>query len=166
MSLPRFAAKYWNGRHLTIRRVTPEERAGIVQDAIAKKVSQNVKSLGFEPGHELKDWREAESEILHPLNCGFLVLDNRVEVNTDAASFGEGEIQICVEPQHLMICGKDRINTPEIASKSADQLVIRALELPLEIEPSAVTAGFRGRTIEIDLPKACSKNKAAANAAA
>ena len=95
------SANSWNGRHLKIRPVTPEERAGIVQDAIAKKVLQNVASLGFEPGHELKDWREAEWEILHPLNCGFLVLDNSVELNLDAASFGEGEIQICVEPRHL-----------------------------------------------------------------
>jgi len=162
MSLPRLAAKSWNGRHLKIRRVTPEERAGIVQDAIAKKVLQNVKSLGFEPGHELKDWREAESEILHPLNCGFLVLDNRVEVNTDAASFGEGEIQICVEPRNLMICGMDHISSPETASNSANQSVIRTLELPIEIDPSSVTAGFRGRTIEIDFPKAGGKNEIAA----
>jgi HSP20 family molecular chaperone IbpA len=162
MSLPRFAAKSWNGRHLIIRQVTPEERAGIVQDAIAKKVLQNVASLGFEPGHELKDWREAESEILHPLNCGFLVLDNSVELNLDAASFDEGEIQICVEPRNLMICGKDHANSSDIASKSADQSVIRTLELPLEIDPSAVTAGFRGRTIEIDFPKACAKKEIAA----
>jgi Hsp20/alpha crystallin family len=162
MSLPRFAAKSWNGRHLKIRRVTPVERAGIVQDAIAKKVLQNAEIRGFEAGRELKDWRLAESEILHPLNCGFLVLDNRVEVNTDAASFGEGEIQICVEPRNLMICGKDHTNSPDIATKSADQAVIRTLELPLEIDPSAVTAGFRGRTIEIDFPKACAKNEIAA----
>ena len=83
----------------TIRRVTPEEELESFQMRSQKKFRRTSKSLGFEPGHELKDWREAESEILHPLNCGFLVLDNRVEVNTDAASFGEGEIQICVEPQ-------------------------------------------------------------------
>jgi Hsp20/alpha crystallin family protein len=162
VSLPRFATKSWNGRNLKIRRVTPEERAGIVQDAIAKKVLKNVASLGFEPGHELKDWREAESEILHPLNCGFLILDNSVELNLDAASFDGGEIQICVEPRNLMICGKDHSYSPDIASKSANESVIRTLELPLEIDPSAVTGGFRGRTIEIDLPKACAKNEIAA----
>ena len=161
MSLPRFAAKSWNGRNLKIRRVAPEERAGIVQDAIAKRVLQNVESLGFEPGHELKDWRQAESEILHPLNCGFLVLDNRVELSLDAASFGEGEIQICVGPRNLMICGKDHANSPDTAPKSADRSVIRTLELPLEIDPSSVTAGFRGRTMEIDLPKACVRNESA-----
>jgi hypothetical protein len=162
MSLPPITVKSWNGRHLKIRRVTPVERAGIVQDTIAKRVLQNGESRGFEAGHELKDWRLAESEILHPLNCGFLVLDNSVELCLDAASFGEGEIQICVEPRNLMICGKDHSYSPDIASKSANESVIRTLELPLEIDPSAVTGGFRGRTIEIDLPKACAKNEIAA----
>jgi HSP20 family molecular chaperone IbpA len=162
MSLPSLAAKSWNGRNLEIRRITTEERATIVRDAIAIRVFQNSESRGSEPGHELKDWREAESEILRPLNCGLLVLDNKVEICVDAACFGEGEIQICVEPRHLMICGKDRAKAPEIASRSAHRAVIRTLELPLEIDPSFVTAGFRGRTIEIDLPKACAKNKAVA----
>jgi len=162
MSLPRFAAKSWRERHLKIRRVTSVERVGIIQGAIVKKVLQNAESRGFEAGHELKDWRLAESEILRPLNCGFLVLDNSVELSLDAASFGEGEIQICVEPTHLMICGKGHTNIQGIGSKPADQAVIRTLELPIEIDPSAVTAGFRGRTIEIDLPKACVKDEIAA----
>jgi hypothetical protein len=41
-------------------------------------------------------------------------------------------------------------------------VIIRSLELPIEIEPSVVTAGFKGRTIEIQLPKAYAKQKAAA----
>jgi HSP20 family molecular chaperone IbpA len=162
MSRPSFTLRSWNGRHLKITRVTPDERAGIVRDAIAKKVSQNRESLGFEPDRELKDWRQAESEIVRPLNCGFLVLDHSIELTTDAACFDEGEIEICVEPRHLMICGKARTGTPEIVSKSAECSIIRSLELPIEIEPSVVTAGFKGRTIEIQLPKAYAKQKAAA----
>ena len=45
MRTPSFGLKSWNGRHLTIRRVTPEERAGIIRDAVAKKVAQNCESL-------------------------------------------------------------------------------------------------------------------------
>jgi HSP20 family molecular chaperone IbpA len=162
MSLPPFTAKSWNGRHLKITRVTPDERAGIIRDAVAKKVFQNFESRGTEPGHELKDWRQAESEILRPLNCGFLLLDHSIELSTDAASFGEGEIEICVEPRHLTICGKERTGTPKPVPESANLLTIRSLELPIEIEPSEVTAGFKGRMIEIDLPKAYARQEAAA----
>ena len=115
----------------------------------------------------MKDWRQAESEILRPLNCGCLVLDHSIELNTDAASFAEGEIEICVEPRHLTIFGMEWANTPEgvavsAGSKSAGHSIIRSLELPLEIEPSEASARFKGRMIEIDLPKAYANQKVAA----
>ena len=47
-------------------------------------------------------------------------------------------------------------------SKPADRLIIRSIELPLEIEPSEVSARFNGRVIEIELPYAHAKQKAAA----
>jgi HSP20 family molecular chaperone IbpA len=163
-----FHAKSWNGRHLEIRQITTEERATIIRDAVAKEVAQNRESRGYESGHELKDWRQAESEILHPLNCGFLVSDHSVELSMDAAGFGKGEIEICVEPRHLTICGMQCAGAPEEApesagSKSASHLIIRTLELPLEIAPSQVSAIFKGRMIEIGLPKAYAEQKAAAS---
>ncbi len=162
MSLPLFKSRSWNGRHLKITRVTPEERAGIVQAAIAKRAFQISESRGSEPGHELEDWRRAESEIPRPLNCGFIVLDHSIEVSTDAACFGEGEIGIYVEPRHLTISGTERTCMPEAVSKSPDRSIIRSLDLPLEIEPSEASARFRGRMIEIDLPRVYAKHKAAA----
>jgi len=167
MSLPSFRSSSWNGRHLKITRVTPQERARIVRDAIAKRAFQISESRGFEAGHELEDWRQAESEMLLPLNCGFIVLERSIELRTDAECFGAGEIEICVEPRHLTICGKETACPPDAAPKQADEKsaghsMIRSLELPLEIEPSQVSARFRGRMIEIDLPKGHAKQKAAA----
>ena len=164
MTVPLFRPKSWNGRHLKVTRVTPEERARIVRAAIAKRAFQISESRGFEPGHELADWRRAESEILRPLNCGFLVLDHSIELSTDSACFGEGEIEICIEPRRLMICGTERACTPEAVSKVAGRSIIRSLELPIEIEPSEVCARFKGRMIEMDLPRAYAKQKAAATA--
>ena len=167
MRLPSLKSGSWNGRHLKVTRVTPEERAGIIRATTAKEAFRISESRGFKPGHEMEDWRQAESEIVRPLDCGFLVSDHRIELSTDAACFGEGEIEICVEPRHLTICGTERACTPGAASKSADsrsadRSIIRSLELPLEIEPSGVSARFKGRMIEIELPRAFAKKKAAA----
>ncbi len=166
MSARNFPLKFWNGRRLEIRQVTPEERATIIRDAVAKEVAQNCESCGCESGHELKDWRQAESEILHPLNCGFLVSDYSIKLSVDAAGFGEGEIEICVEPRHLTICGMECAGAPGTLSKSAglksaSHSTIRTLELPLEIDPSQVSGEFKGRMLEIDLPKAYAGQKAA-----
>ena len=101
---------------------------------------------------------------MRPLNCGFLISDDKIELNTDAACFADGEIAVCVEPRRLTICGKDgfcksRETLEEGNSKLNDYLVFRSLDLPVEVEPSQATAKFKGRTIEIDLPKACAIQK-------
>jgi HSP20 family molecular chaperone IbpA len=167
MHAPLSIVKSSNGRHLRIRQVTPEERAAMIRDAVARRVAQNCETRGCEPSHELKDWRQAESEILRTLNCGFLVSDHSIELSTDAASFGEGEIKICLEPRHLTISGMECNSTPETVTEPAgfmpDHSIIRTLELPFEIDPSEVSARFKGRKIEIELPKAYATQKAAAS---
>lgn len=162
MSLPWFKSRPWNGRHLQVASVTQEEREGIVRAAIAKRAFQISESRGLKPGHELEDWRRAESETVRPLNCGYLVLDRGIDLTTDAACFGEGEIEICVEPRHLTIRGTESTCPPEAVSTPSKRSMIRSLELPIEIEPSEASARFKGRMIEIELPKAYAKKKAAA----
>ncbi len=161
MNLSSFKPGSWNGRRLKVARVTPGERAAIVRAAIAKRAFQISETRGLEPGHELEDWRRAESETVRPLNCGFLVSDHNFELSTDAACFGEGIIEICVEPRRLTVCGVERTCTREAVPKPPDRLTIRSLELPAEIEPSEVSASFKGRMIQMDLPFARTKQKAA-----
>jgi len=167
MSLSSFKSGSWNGRHLKITSVTQEEREGIVRGAIANRAFKISENRGFKPGRELEDWRRAESETMAPLNCGFLVTDHSIALCTDGACFGRGEIGICVEPRHLTICGTERTCMQEalpksVGSKPADRLIIRSLELPLEIEPSEVSARFNGRMIEIELPRPFVKKRASA----
>ncbi len=162
MSLHTLVSKTWNGRRLVIKQVTPEERAAMIRDAIAKRAFQDREILGSRPGHELKEWRQAESEILAPLNCGFMVVDHGIELSADAVSFGEGEIEICVEPRHLTIRGKDGRPVPEAVADPADRSIVRTIELPIEIDPSEATAWFRGRMIQMELPKPCAIPKLAA----
>jgi HSP20 family molecular chaperone IbpA len=160
-------AETWKGRSLRITPVTPEERAAIIHDLTARRAFQNSKIGGSGIGHELKDWRQAESEILGPLNCGFLVSDRSVQLSADAVGFGEGEINIYVEPRHITICGiaanMDTRNEPE----SENVFVIRSLELSFEIKPAEATAHFKGRMTEMDLPtvRAMPRSAAATNAA-
>lgn len=149
----------WNGRKLTIAVVSPDEQSKRIRDAIALRAFQTCESRGCGPGHQGEDWRRAESEILAPLNCGHLVLDDRIWLSTDAACFEKGDVEICVEPRRLTICGTTRgCKPPQTAenggSGSHKDFIFRTLELPVEIEPSQVTARFRGRFLEVDLPRA------------
>ena len=166
MRLPSQTERSRSGRQLKITPVKSDERRRRVRNAIAKRAFQICESRGSKLGHQLEDWRSAESEILRPLNCGYLMLDDKIELNTDAACYEPGEIEICVEPQRLTICGNERVCKPSEKQVKGDSPlngnpIFRSLDLPFEIEPSQVKARFKGRTIEIDLPKAHAMQKAA-----
>ncbi len=159
MRPPSFIGQSWKGRHLKVTRFTPNDLDTKIRDAIARRAFQISESRGFAPGHEMEDWRRAESEVVRPLNCGFLVSDNKIELTTDAACFDEGEIEVCAEPWRLVICGTDRACKPgkmpeRNASHAGQDVIFRSLKLPHEVLPSQATARFKGRILEIDLPTA------------
>jgi len=160
-----------SGRFLKIVSVNPGEQRKRMRDAIARKAYEICECRNFDPGHELEDWQRAESAILLPLNCGFLMLDDKLALSTDAKPFEKTEIEIRVEPKRLTICSEEprRANAKPAtdALRSNRNLTFHFVNLPIEIDPSRVTARFKGRALEIDLPKAQSAQKpqAAANAA-
>jgi len=149
----------WKGRHLKITRVSPNELDARIHEAIARRAYQIFESRGSAPGHQMEDWRRAESEIMRPLSCGFLISENKIELTADVASFNEGEIEICVEPRRLMICGTGRASkagkSPEgNAAHPGNDSIFRFLNLSHSVKPSEATARFKGRVLEIELPTA------------
>jgi hypothetical protein len=149
----------WHGRRLTISAVNPSELTRRIHEAVALRAFQIYKSRGCVPGQELEDWRHAEREVVKLLSCGFLGLDDKISVDTDASIFQEGEIEICVEPRRMTVCGKERVpkgeSTPRVGeTASRDEFVFYVLDLPIDIDPLQVGATFNGCCLEIDLPYA------------
>jgi HSP20 family protein len=159
MRPPSSIERSWKGRHLKVTHFTPNGLDANIRDAIARRAFEISESRGFVPGHEMEDWRRAESEVVRPLNCGFLVSDNQIELTTDPACFDEGEIKVCVEPRRLVICGTERACQPgkmpeRNASHTGKDVIFRSLKLPHEVLPSQASARFKGGVLQIDLPTA------------
>jgi len=149
----------WNGRIFQITAVSASEQSKRIHDAISLRAFQICERRGCGAGRGREDWRRAESEILAPLNCGHVIQDDKIQLSTDAACFEKGEIEICVEPRRLTLCGTPAKCTPLLTpensgSQARKDFIFRTLELPVAIEPSQATAKFKGRFLEIDLPKA------------
>jgi HSP20 family protein len=149
----------WKGRKLTISAVNASDQARRMHEAVALRAYQIYESRGRVPGQELEDWRRAESEIVKPLSYGFLSLDNKLSLDTDASLFQEGEVEICIEPHRLAVCGKERTPkgeaTPGVGDTAARaEVVFHIVDLPIDVDPSRVRAKFNGACLEIDLPYA------------
>jgi hypothetical protein len=151
--------------------VNANEQTRRVQEAIARRAYEIFDSRGSASWHELEDWRQAESELLRPRCSGQMSLNDSLWIGADAAIFEEGTIEIWVAPRQLTICGKPCVNKADAHRKHTGShpgggMIFHALDLPVEINPSRVTAKFNGSSLEILLRKVQAKPKQEARAAA
>jgi hypothetical protein len=117
-----------------------------ISDAIARRAYEIYKDRGDAPGDEKKDWRIAESQVLVPLCCGILELENGVLIETDISNLRCHEINLCIEPRRLVIIGK-----APVAGNGAGVATFRVLSLPTAVDPSTATIKQRGPILEIEL---------------
>ena len=71
-------------------------------DLIARRAFEILESRGGLPGHDMEDWLRAESELLHPVPL------NLAESNDEYIVQADEDIEISVEPRHLVISGQAR----------------------------------------------------------
>lgn len=128
-----------------------------MQGVIARQAF--LEDADFSPGHELDNWRHAKSELVKALCYGLILRDDDIWVETDTGAEFEGTVEILVSSRQVTICGKPRssqkrklVETGNLQEQS--EIIFRVLNLPVDIEPSAVTAKLNGPMLEICLPKA------------
>lgn len=158
------------GEKLNIVALNADEQGRRIHAAIARRAYEIFENRGS-GAHEEEDWRQAESALLRPLCIGRMSVDDSMWLSMDAIHFQEGTINIWVAPQRLTICGKPRAkkqhSTPATSSPNREEeLMFREVGLPIEVDPSKVTAWFNGQFLEILLRKAQVKPEQAVKAAA
>lgn len=159
-----------SGEEVIISAVDANEQGRRIHAAIARRAYELFVNRGSGP-HEQEDWRQAELALLRPFCLGRMSLDDSLWLSMDATHFQEGTISIWVAPKRLTICGKPRSNgqaIPPAASslQMQEEMMFREVALPVEVDPSNVTAKFNGQSLEILLKKAQAERGQTANAAA
>jgi hypothetical protein len=149
----------WNGRILKMMPMGSADCTERIAEIVARRAFQISEARGFAPGHEMEDWKGAESELVNPICGGWTVANDRIVVTATASLFKEGPIEICVEPRRLAIFGKQRTSTGNNMLtgdpyNTQEKEIVRILDLPVEIDPSRATARFDHCMLEMSLPKA------------
>lgn len=151
--------------------LSADEQTRRMQQAVARRAYEIFERRGSASWHELEDWRQAEAELVSPLCCGRMTVGDDLWVGADAAAFQEGTTEIWVAPRKITICGKprrDRVDAhrQKIGTRPRGEMVFHVLDLPIEIDPSHVTAKFNGPSLEILLRKVQARPRQQAQAAA
>ena len=128
-------------------------------DSIEKRAFDIFNSKGRWFGHDLSDWLQAESEILHPVHLEIAETDEALTVRAEVPGFTAKELDIRVEGNRLTIAGKheskeERTKGKTIYSERCAQEIFRSVDLPSDVDDSKVDATLKDGVLNLVLPKA------------
>ncbi|MFZ3214544.1 MAG: Hsp20 family protein [Candidatus Acidiferrales bacterium] len=128
-----------------------------IYDAIAQRAFELFEGNGQWRGHELEDWLRAEAELLHPLHMEMKESDGEFVVRAEVPGFNAKDVEIKAEPRRLMIAGrrefKEDRNGRRIRSECCADQILRAVDLPADVDTSRASATLRDGILTIELPK-------------
>ncbi len=130
-----------------VKILEPENCWKILAALIAKRAEAifQRRAETREEGPEV--WQLAQAQVELPLCCGVLRLQNGWLISFNSAQIGTGEIDVCVEPNRLVLLGRP----PSIGAAPCNDCVVRVLKLPSEADPSKICVRREGPIIDLEL---------------
>jgi HSP20 family protein len=123
-------------------------------DDIARRAFEIFDANGRRLGHDLDDWHQAETELLHAVQVDFADVDDALTARVEVPGFSEKDIEVTVEPRRLTIGGRHESWEERRKGKSLHQFY-RAMDLPAEVDPTsgALNATYEHSVLTLTLPK-------------
>lgn len=140
------------------------DRVAGIYDLIAKRAYEIFENDDHVPGRELEHWLRAETELLHPVHVELTDSDHALALYVEVPCYSAEQLEVSVDSRRVSIIGKREIyerrkNDKIIYADCCTDRIFRTLELPVEIDPSKVTATFRDGMVELILPKVTETEK-------
>jgi len=129
-----------------------------IYDKLARRAFEIFSSNGKEFGHDLENWFQAESELLHPVHIEVTEEDGAVDVSAEVPRFNTKDLEIKLEPSRLTISGKretkaERTNRKTIYQEHCANEILRVIDLPAVVQTSKAEAKLKNGMLEIHIPK-------------
>jgi HSP20 family protein len=134
------------------------ERMNRIYEAVARRAFEIFEREGIS-GRDTENWYLAEAEMLHPVHLEIEEGDKDYTVRAEVPGFGPEELQVSVEPQRVTICGKRartaaRKDARVVYQDRCMDEVMRAIELPSDVDPAKATATLNNGVLELTMQKA------------
>ena len=134
-----------------------------LHDSVARRASEIFESQGRTFGHDLENWLQAESELLHPVHVDVAESDEGLTVRAEIPGFKAEQLEVSMEPRRVTIAGKreaeERKNEKTIYRESCSDHILRVIELPAEVVAGKIVATLRDGVLELTMPKSAPAKK-------
>jgi len=135
-------------------------------DSIARRAFEIFDRNGRFFGNDLRDWFQAESELLHPVHIGLTESEEGFNVQAEVPGFSPKELEVSVEPRRLTITGKretkeERKTKKTLYKEQCSDEILRVVDLPAEINTEKVKATLENGILSLEMAKAAPVKKIA-----
>ena len=147
------------------------DRVEKLTNEVSRRAFEIFEGNGKVWGHDLADWFQAESELLHPVHVDISEKDNDVTVRAEVPGFTEKDLKVSVDGRRLTITGKreskeERKEKNVVYTDRCSDQILRVIDLPAEVSSEKVEATLKNGMLELKLPKSAPAKKIAITAAA
>lgn len=136
-----------------------------LHDLIAQRAFELFQRRGGQHGHDIDDWLQAESEVLHSCRHNLTEFPDSLLIRGEFPGiFAPDQIKVSIEPRRVMVSGEAPMSALYSDGKTTEmrssvRRVFRAHKLPTEVDPSCSKATLKGEQLEINLPKVRAREK-------
>ncbi len=134
------------------------DRINELYQSIEKRAYELFEERGYEEGHDAEDWFRAESEYLMKVPVEINEYDTSIVVRAEMPGFDAKEINVSIEPHHLIIAASTARSVEEKKEEGSSieqnlKEVFCSLALPCEVEADQAKASFKDGLLEISMPR-------------
>jgi len=130
-----------------------------IQDFIAHRAYELYERRGYNAGHELEDWFQAEAELSSPVNEEIKQSGEKLLLRAPMPGFTAQDTEVGVAPDRVIIWAKRRSKNLEAKGMSGTRMteesatLLKAIPLPTTVDPSRAVASFSNESLMLELPK-------------
>lgn len=129
-----------------------------IEGLIARRAYELFEARGCTHGFNREDWLRAQSEIVVNVPLDVIETEAEIIVRADVPGLRENELEVRVTPRALCITGKREVASNQeeeqaVYSERRARQILRALDLPSEIDPDRAGATLGNGVLEIKLLK-------------
>ena len=131
-------------------------------DGLARRAYEIFESNGHSIGEDLANWLRAERELFHVVHIDLSETPEKFSVRAEIPGFAASELETYIEGRRVTISGKrekreEQKDSKRIYSEFCSDQVLRAVELPSDVNAKDATATLKDGILELQIPKAAAK---------
>ena len=129
------------------------DSARAIHELIAGRAYQFFEARGYEHGHDMDDWLNAESEILIPIDVDKYDIEDKLIARVRVPARTAEDLEVTIEPRRIIVVDRDRPNIDGNNEANPPKRLFHTIALPDQVDWVGATMSFNDGVLEVVVPR-------------